>query len=57
MLRALKPNEKLQRHSTAVAEVAAFLADAMVRRGVALDATAVESRGASPRPRQDAARG
>src|SRR4051794_4400469 len=43
MLRALRPNEKLQRHSTAVAEVAAFLADAMIRRGVALDGQAVET--------------
>jgi len=42
MLRGLRPNEKLLRHSTAVAEVAAFLVDAMVHRGVAVDATAVE---------------
>lgn len=43
LVRGLRPNEKLLRHSTAVGEVAAFLADAMVRRGVALDARAAEA--------------
>jgi putative nucleotidyltransferase with HDIG domain len=43
ILRSLQPNEKLRRHSAAVAEVAAFLADAMVRRGVDLDSTLVET--------------
>ena len=43
MLRSLLPNEKLLRHSTAVAEVAAYLADAMVLRGVDIDALAVET--------------
>lgn len=43
LVRGLNPNSKLLRHSTAVAEVAAFLAAAMVRQGVPIDATAVES--------------
>ena len=43
ILRSLRPNPKLLRHSTAVAEVAAFLADAMVRRGVEIDPTMVET--------------
>jgi putative nucleotidyltransferase with HDIG domain len=43
LLRGLHPNQKLLRHSTAVAEVAAFLAAAMVHRGVLIDATAVET--------------
>jgi putative nucleotidyltransferase with HDIG domain len=43
VLRGLRPDPKLLRHSTAVAEVAAFLSDAMVRRGVALDAAAVDA--------------
>lgn len=42
-MRGLRPNAKLLRHSTAVAEVAAFLAAAMVRRGVLIDALAVET--------------
>ena len=44
------------RHSIAVAEVAAFLADAMVRRGVAVDAARRGSGRAAARPGQDAAR-
>jgi putative nucleotidyltransferase with HDIG domain len=39
----LAPNERLLRHSTAVGEVAAFLAAAMARRGVEFDATLVET--------------
>jgi putative nucleotidyltransferase with HDIG domain len=42
IVRELRPNDKLLRHSTAVAEVAAFLAEAMTRRGVAVDATLIE---------------
>jgi putative nucleotidyltransferase with HDIG domain len=42
-MRSLKPNEKLVRHSTAVAEVAAFLVDAMTRRGVDIDGTLIET--------------
>ena len=37
MVRGLTPNEKLLNHSTVVAEIAAFLASAMARRGVAVD--------------------
>ena len=33
----LSPNERLLQHSTVVAEIAAFLATAMARRGVAVD--------------------
>ena len=40
MVRRLAPSDRLLRHSTAVAEVAAFLASAMARRGVDVDATA-----------------
>ena len=43
LVRGLRPNAKLLQHSTAVAEIASFLATAMTRRGVALDATAVET--------------
>ena len=43
IVRELSPNEKLLRHSTAVAETAAFLAAAMTRRGIALDPTLVET--------------
>ena len=43
LVRSLRPNPKLLQHSTAVAEIASFLAAAMTRRGVALDATAVET--------------
>jgi putative nucleotidyltransferase with HDIG domain len=43
LLRELRPNERLLRHSTAVAEVAAFLAAAIAGRGVALNAAAVEA--------------
>jgi putative nucleotidyltransferase with HDIG domain len=43
IVRELGPNDKLLRHSTAVAETAAFLAAAMTRRGIALDATLVET--------------
>jgi len=43
LVRGLHPNAKLLRHSTAVAEVAAFLAAAMVHRGVLVDAAAVEA--------------
>jgi len=43
ILRGLAPNEKLRRHSTAVAEVAAFLVAAMGRRGVAIDGALVET--------------
>jgi len=43
LVRGLHPNTKLLRHSTAVAEVAAFLATAMVHRGVLVDAAAVEA--------------
>jgi len=39
----LQPNERLMRHSTVVAEVAAFLCAAMVRRGVEVDAALAES--------------
>jgi putative nucleotidyltransferase with HDIG domain len=39
----LEPNERLLRHSTAVAEVAAFLCAAMARRGVAVDCSLVEA--------------
>jgi len=43
IVRRLSPNERLLRHSTAVAEIAAFLCSAMARRGVAVDATLVET--------------
>jgi putative nucleotidyltransferase with HDIG domain len=43
IVRGLQPNEKLLRHSSAVAEVAAFLAAAMVRRGFEFNITLVES--------------
>jgi molybdenum cofactor cytidylyltransferase len=43
IVRALGANDKLLRHSTAVAEVAAFLAAGMVRRGVDVDVTLVET--------------
>src|SRR3954452_24369282 len=43
IVRGLQPNEKLLRHSSAVAEVAAFLAAAMVRRGIEFNSALVES--------------
>jgi putative nucleotidyltransferase with HDIG domain len=43
IVHGLRPNEKLLRHSTAVAEVAAFLVDAMVRRAETIDTTLVET--------------
>jgi putative nucleotidyltransferase with HDIG domain len=43
VVRNLRPNDKLLNHSAAVAEVAAFLVGAMVRRGVDVDAKLVES--------------
>lgn len=43
IVRGLRPNEKLLRHSTAVAEVAAFLVDAMARRAVAIETALVET--------------
>jgi len=43
IVRGLQPNEKLLRHSTAVAEVAAFLAAAMVRRGIDLSVMLVDA--------------
>lgn len=43
LVRDLKPNAKLMRHSTAVAETAAWLVAAMIRRGTVLDPTLVET--------------
>jgi putative nucleotidyltransferase with HDIG domain len=43
LLLALKPSPRLLRHMTAVAEVAAFLADRTERRGIPVDRRLVES--------------
>jgi putative nucleotidyltransferase with HDIG domain len=43
LLVALRPNDGIRRHSAAVADVAAFLADAIRRRGTAVDRALVES--------------
>jgi putative nucleotidyltransferase with HDIG domain len=40
---ALRPNERLLRHSTGVAEVAAFLCAAMIRRGMSVDSALSEA--------------
>lgn len=39
----LAPSERLLRHSTAVAEIAAFLCSAMARRGLTIDSTMIET--------------
>lgn len=43
VLLALRPSPRLLRHSTAVAEIAAFLAWRIAERGIAVDRRAVES--------------
>lgn len=42
LLRALQPSDKLFNHCSVVGEVAAFLAEAMTRRGAAVNAPLVE---------------